>query len=384
MTAANRLFLGLGLVALIVAAALAGGAAGGVAGGGAVYWLMRDRAAAAPLTVSEAPPPASQTLPVIDVQTAVTGAVDKVAPAVVTVVNHLAESGGGFFFGSPPQQASGSGVIISAEGYIVTNKHVIANNESLEVIFRDGQRVPAALVGADDFVDLAVIKVDTPVPAAAALGNSGALKPGETVIAIGSPLGEFQNTVTVGVVSAAGRSLDTGDGFQLEDLIQTDAAINPGNSGGPLLNLAGQVIGINTLIVRGDGLSSPVAEGLGFAIASNTVQALSDQLIAQGYVVRPYLGVSWEPVTPPVAQAYRLPVEWGVYLTEVNNFGPAAQAGLREADIITALGSEAIGEDNPFINILLRLAPGDQVEVIYMREGQSQTTTVTLGERPRP
>ena len=300
MTLAKRIILGLGLIVLLGVAALVGG----ITGGGAVYWAMRSQSSLeADAPVNALPPSVSQTLPVVDVQTAVTDSVDKVAPAVITVINHLSEDSSNSFFGTSHQQASGSGVIVTKEGYIVTNWHVINASQGLEVIFRDGQRVPASLVGADEFADLAVIKVDVPVPAVAALGNSSVLKPGETVIAIGSPLGEFQNTVTVGVVSATGRLLDTGDGFQMEDLIQTDAAINPGNSGGPLVNLSGQVIGINTLVVRGDIQSNALAEGLGFAIASNTVSALSNQLISQGYITRPYLGINWQPINPSVASA---------------------------------------------------------------------------------
>lgn len=380
MISAKRLILAFGLLALLGATALAGG----IAGGGAVYWMMRSQSALTQVPgMNEIPSPGSQTLPVVDVQTAVTDSVDKIAPAVITVINHLSDDSNNSFFGSNHQEASGSGVIISTEGYVVTNWHVINGSRSLEVIFRDGQRVPASLIGADEFVDLAVIKVDVPVPAVAILGSSSALKPGETVIAIGSPLGEFQNTVTVGVVSATGRSLDTGDGFQMEDLIQTDAAINPGNSGGPLVNLSGQVIGINTLVVRGDGQSNAIAEGLGFAVASNTVSALSNQLISQGYITRPYLGINWQPITPNVARAYNLPVDWGVYITELSNFGPAAQAGLRQGDIVTAINDDAIAENNPFINILLRLTPGENVQVTFVRDGKTQATMVTLGERPR-
>ncbi len=380
MNTAKRIILGIGLLALLGATALAGG----VAGGGAVYWIMQSQSNPTQVTsTSETPLPISQTLPIVDVQTAITASVDKIAPAVITVINHLSDDSNDPFSNSVHQEASGSGVIISSEGYIVTNWHVINGGQSFEVIFRDGQRVAASLVGADEFADLAVIKVDAPVPAVASLGSSSALKAGETVIAIGSPLGEFQNTVTVGVVSATGRSLSTGDGFQMEDLIQTDAAINPGNSGGPLVNLSGQVIGINTLVVRGDGGSNAIAEGLGFAIASNTVSALSNQLISQGYIARPYLGINWQPVTPAIAQAYSLPVEWGVYITKLSNFGPAARAGLRQGDIITAIGDDTVAESNPFINVLLRLAPGENVQVTFVRDGQTQTTTVTLGERPR-
>jgi S1-C subfamily serine protease len=369
MTTSRSTGAGLRILILLTIAALIGG----VVGGGVVFSIMGRQPTPPQVSGVNVPPsPVLQNLPVVDVETAITSAVEKVAPAVVTVINHL--SG---------QEASGSGVIIAADGYIVTNQHVINGFESLEVIFRDGQRVSASLVGADEFVDLAVIKVDVPVPAVAILGSSGVLKPGEAVIAIGSPLGEFQNTVTVGVVSATGRSLDTRDGFQMEDLIQTDAAINPGNSGGPLVNLAGQVIGINTLVVRGDVQSNAVAEGLGFAIASDTVSALSNQIVSQGYVVRPYLGINWQPINPAIASAYGLPIEWGVYITDLASSGPAAQARLRQGDIITAIDGEGISENSPFINILLRKTPGENVEVTFVRDGQTQTTTVTLGERPR-
>ena len=379
MTTIQRITLGLALVISMGIAALTGAAAGG----SVVYWALRDRLSASPAQAEGqigiqaasqiAIPTELRTLQTVDVQTAVTDAVAQVGPAVVTVINHLPFGGLESTFGSPDPdpKASGSGIIISSDGYIITNNHVVRDAESLEVIFRDGRTASATLVGTDMFADLAVIKVDSPVPAVAALGNSDTLQPGEAVIAIGSPLGEFQNTVTVGVVSATGRELDTGDGYQMEDLIQTDAAINRGNSGGPLVSLAGQVIGINTLVVRGSGFSGDVAEGLGFAIAANTVRALSDQLIAQGYVARPFLGIEWQLVTPEVARAYDLPVDWGVYITGLAEDGPAARAGLREDDIITGIGGDNIGNDSPFINVLLRRKPGENIEVSYVRKGQA-------------
>ena len=179
--------------------------------------------AAAPLT---AQPVGASTL---DQSTAVEQAAAKVGPAVVTVINDLGQG----------QQASGSGVIISADGYIITNNHVIDQNQSLQVIFADGTQVPAELVGTDVYADIAVLKVSSQVPSYASFGNSDTLKQGETVIAIGSPLGDFHNSVTVGVVSATGRTVDTSNNYQMQDLIQTDAAINHGNSGGPLVDLSG-------------------------------------------------------------------------------------------------------------------------------------------------
>jgi 2-alkenal reductase len=229
---------------------------------------------------------------------------------------------------------------------------------------------------------VAVLKIPGPVPGVAELGNSDALDPGETVIAIGSPLGDYKNTVTVGVVSATGRTLSTQEGYQLEDLIQTDAAINHGNSGGPLVNLAGQVIGINTLVVRGGGNSPDQAEGLGFAIAANTVRAVSDQLIARGYVSRPYLGITWALVTPEIAQANGLPAQWGVYVRSVGEGSPAALAGIRAGDIITQMDSTPLDGEHPFINTLLRYSPGQEVQVTLVRGAQTLTVKVTLSERP--
>jgi 2-alkenal reductase len=352
---------------LILAVGLSG-LLGAVAGGAAVFWAVRDRLAqSAPAPVEQVVQP---TLPAqtfnVDINTAIQDAVAKVSPAVVTVVT---------------DRGSGSGVIVSEAGYILTNAHVIEGARRLQAVFLDGQTVDARLVGADAIADVAVLKVDAKVPGWAELGNSDALQPGETVIAIGSPLGDFRNTVTVGVVSALGRSLETRFGYAMEDLIQTDAAINQGNSGGPLVNLAGQVVGINTLVVRGNVFSSAQAEGLGFAIASNTVKALSEQIIAQGFVSRPYLGVEWTAITPDVAQFYNLPVEWGAFVRAVGRGTPAAQAGLQAGDIITAIGGQTIDGNNRFVNVLMRFKPGERVPLTVVRNGQTLTIEVTLGER---
>jgi 2-alkenal reductase len=347
---------------------------GAAAGGAAVYVAVQDQLAAAPQALPVVAEPAAQSNTInVDINTAVQDAVARVSPAVVTVVNYAGRVA----------QGSGSGVIISPEGYAVTNNHVVEGSQSLEVIFQDGSRAPAELVGTDQFVDVAVIKINGPVPATAEFGNSDALNPGETVIAIGSPLGDFRNTVTVGVVSATGRSIDTASSYTMEGLIQTDAAINHGNSGGPLVNLAGQVIGINTLVVRGNGFTADQAEGLGFAVASNEASAVAEQLIERGYVARPYLGISWESVTPPVARRYGLGAEWGVYITSVTPGSPAQAAGLQEGDIITGLGEVTLDEGHPFINALWQHAAGDTVTLTLVRGTQTLQTSAVLGERPR-
>ncbi len=268
-----------------------------------------------------------------DIETSIVDAVQQVGPAVVTVTGTI--PGQMSFFGrSSDATVSGSGIFISDQGYILTNNHVIEGAQDIQVILSGGEQYSASLVGTDQYSDIAILKTDANVPAVASLGNSDILSPGESVIAIGSPLGEFVNTVTVGVVSATGRSIDTGSGYQIENLIQTDAAINQGNSGGPLVNLAGQVIGINTLIVR-DSNSGTVAEGLGFAIPINTAQAVASQIIQYGHLSRPYIGITFQSVTPEIAMAYHLPVQWGVYITRVTSDSPASMAGLKVGDIIT-------------------------------------------------
>ncbi len=379
----KRLVIAISLIGAMGLAAFGGAAAGGTAVFVALRQNKSDAASAAAAPATAAPQPATMALQTpsapstelrtVDVQSAITDAVAKVGPAVVTVINNLSDG----------TQASGSGVIISTDGYILTNNHVVDGEQSLSVVFQNGASAEATLTGRDPFADVAVIKVSKQVPATAELGNSDVLKPGETVIAIGSPLGDFKNTVTVGVVSATGRSIDTQSGYVMEDMIQTDAAINHGNSGGPLVNLAGQVIGLNTLVIRGNTVTGDQAEGLGFAVGANTVNAVSQQLIKQGYVSRPYLGVQWQAVTPDIAAQYNLGVKWGIYITKVASDGPAAKSGVQADDIITAIDGVTLDDTHPFINTLLKYNPGQQVELDIYRNGQTLKITVTLAERPQ-
>lgn len=357
--------------------------AGALAGGVGVYRAIR----ANPVVSADSAVPAqpaevsSQQLVVntTEVETTITKAVSKVGPAVVTVL--AVTPGQMTFFGeSSEQTSSGSGVFISEQGYILTNNHVVEGARSLQVILADGTQQPAKVVGTDIYADLAVLKMEGRVPSFAILGNSDVLKPGETVIAIGSPLGDFKNTVTTGVVSATGRSIDSGNGYQIEGLIQTDAAINQGNSGGPLVNLAGELIGINTLVVRGSGYGGAVAEGLGFAIPVNTARAVAEQIIQKGYFSRPYLGIRWQSVTPDIAARYNLPVEWGIYVTYVADNSPASQAGIEQGDIIVRMGDVSIDETHSFMNALFVHKPGDLVAVEAVRQGEKINMQVTLGE----
>ena len=386
----NRSTLTFPLVFIVALAA----ASGALTGGAAVYLAVRNSVTPTPTSifVSSIDSLKSVSTPIIavptstilepnneislatksiEITTAITEAVELISPSVVTVLN-ISRNG--------TEQGSGSGVILSDNGYLLTNDHVIAGHDTLSVVFMDGETAQATLVGSDAYADIAVLQVQPPLPGVASLGNSDVLRPGETVIAIGSPLGDFKNTVTVGVVSATGRTVDTGMGYQLEDLIQTDAAINQGNSGGPLVNLAGQVIGLNTLIVRGGSSGRLVTEGLGFAVASNTMGAISKQLIENGRVARPYLGINWESVTPRISWVYNLPVEWGIYITRVASGSAADIAGLHAGDIIVKMDDTPLDGDHPFINVLMSHQPGDTITASIVREQDLRTVTITLGE----
>jgi len=371
-------------VLLVIFVAGASALTGALTGGVAVYQLVSQKlpAAQADLVAEASQSNSAEIQPSLilnttDIQTTVTQAVESVTPAVVTVVGVI--PGQRTFFGmTGDSTVSGSGVFISEDGYLLTNNHVIADAKAITVMLADGSQQEASLVGTDIYADLAVLKTEGPVPAVARLGNSDLLNPGETVIAIGSPLGEFKNTVTVGVVSATGRAIDTGYGYSIEDLIQTDAAINSGNSGGPLVNLAGEVIGLNTLVVRNSS-SGTLAEGLGFAISVNTAQAVAEQIIQNGFFARPSLGINWEAINPRLAAYYNLPVSWGVYITEVRDGGPASQAGLEVGDIITAVDEVALDSTNSFVNLLFDHQPGDQVVVTVTRGSRTLEVQVTLG-----
>jgi 2-alkenal reductase len=371
------------IVVVAGTAALTGAAVGGFA----VFRAVQQQ--------SSLPAPIQQILPAnntnpsqtlvlnnTDIETAITQSVQKVGPAVVTVVGTI--PGQTTFFGpTGDQTVSGSGFFISEQGYILTNNHVVDGTKEVKIVLSDGTEQKVTIVGTDQYSDIAVLKTDGKVPAIASLGNSDKLDPGESVIAIGSPLGNFKNTVTVGVVSATGRSIDTGNGYQIEDLIQTDAAINHGNSGGPLVNLAGQVIGINTLVVRNTN-SGDVAEGLGFAIPINTAQAIAQQIIRVGYFSRPYMGINFQPVTPAIAARYNLSAQWGVYVMKVAEGSPASAAGLQQADIITKVGDVTLDETHSYVNALFTFKPGDTITLDVMRDGKDVQVQVRLGEATHP
>ncbi|MFN8384735.1 MAG: trypsin-like peptidase domain-containing protein [Anaerolineales bacterium] len=372
-------------VLLVVVVAAGSALTGAVAGGYAVYRVASQKqAVSSPIgntTVSSTnhTPEQSFTISSTDIETDITKSVQKVGPAVVTIVGTV--PGQQTIFGMTSDgKVSGSGFFISDQGYIVTNNHVVDGTKDVSIILSDGTEQSATIVGTDPYSDIAVLKTDGTVPATVTLGNSDLLKPGESVIAIGSPLGDFKNSVTVGVVSATGRSIDTGQGYTVEGLIQTDAAINQGNSGGPLVNLAGEVIGVNNMIVRGSGSGNVVAEGLGFAIPVNTAEAVANQIIEKGYFSRPFMGISFQAITPDIASAYHLPAKWGVYIQKVADGSPAKTAGLQEGDIIVSLNDVKMDEAHSYLNTLYTYKPGDTVSLGIIRDGKDMTLSITLGE----
>jgi 2-alkenal reductase len=305
--------------------------------------------------------------------------VQKAGTAVVTVVNQLSSPVS--ISGQGPE-ALGSGVIVDSDGHIVTNNHVIAGGGTLQVIFSDGRKVNATLVGRDPISDVAILKVAGPVPAVATFGDSSAVQPGEQVVAIGSALGNFRNTVTHGIISGTDRTLNDPTGPGLTGLLQTDAPINHGNSGGPLLNLQGQVIGLNTAVVQSTGSLGDVAVGLGFAIPSNTVKQIADQLMKTGSVPRPFLGISYQSLSPQVAAYYGLNVTEGALIQSVQPGSPAEKAGLQPGDVVTAISGTTIDEEHPLAAALLNHKVGDTVQLAVTRDSQSQTLSATLVTRP--
>jgi 2-alkenal reductase len=300
--------------------------------------------------------------------------VQKVGPAVVTVINQQRARGGMLL-----EAGAGTGFIVSDQGYIITNQHVVAGGMSFEVIFADGTERPAQLVGEDRLSDLAVLQVDGPLPGTVPFGDSDSSQPGQRVLAIGSPLGSFSNTVTRGIVSAVGRDFP-GSGIYT-NLVQHDAAINPGNSGGPLLNLAGEVVGVNTLGVQRSANGSP-AQGLFFALPSNQVRDVATELIRHGRVIYPYLGVAYAPVTAQAVVELGLEAKRGVVLASIERGGPAARAGLRQNDVILAINGQPIDAGNTFSELLWPLDPGETVTLTVQRGDRIFETDATLAERP--
>ena len=314
---------------------------------------------------------------------------ERVSPAVVHITSQVITLD--FFWGPVPREGTGSGFVIDRDGHIITNNHVIENAESIEVTLADGTVVPAQVVGADPYNDLAVIKIDVPAEVLhpVELGSSANLRVGQRAIAIGNPFG-LDRTLTTGVISSLGRIIES-DGRPLGELIQTDAAINPGNSGGPLLDSHGRVIGVNTAIRSG-------AENIGFAVPVDTVKRVVPQLIATGHYEHPWLGILAYAITPGLAQALDLPVERGLLVAQIYRNSPAHQAGLRGGtkqvrvgnyrvlsggDIITAINGVPVDSmDSLTVYLESKTQVGDVVELSVIRDGQPLTIQVKLAARP--
>ena len=285
-----------------------------------------------------------------------------------------------------PATGVGSGVIYDPNGWILTNRHVVEGSDTMKVELNDGRVFNGSVYGIDTLTDLAIVKIDATGLPAIKIGDSTALKVGQLVVAIGSPLGTYTNSVTSGIVSAKGRSLTTDGNQNLNNLIQTDAAINPGNSGGPLLDAGGDVVGINTAIAAN-------SNGIGFAIPINIAKPIMAQAVAGKKLERPYLGVIYRSIDRQYATAQKLPVTDGALVIPggsgngnatpaVVPNGPADKAGVKEGDIITKVNGQAIDTDHPLDATLSEFAPGDNVTLEVLRSGQTVTLQVTLGARP--
>ncbi|WP_180270947.1 S1C family serine protease [Clostridium tertium] len=348
----------------IIAIALIAGLLGGALGGGSIYYAMRG---ANTKQQSTAITPNPQTFETVEGALTASEAFEKVAPAVVIV----SANGVTDYSGIIPQQVDGigSGFIINEEGYILTNYHVIEGAKEVVVTLSDGRDVKAKVVNYDQNQDIAMLKLsdnNVKVPAVVQLGDSDALKPGEEVLAIGTPLyKDFNQTVTGGLVSAVNRTVETSTGVKL-NLIQTDAAINPGNSGGPLINTKGEVVGINTLKISGG------AEGIGFSIPINEVKDRIDALS------KPILnlGVSIREVDEKLAKQYDM--QEGLYIVDVSEFSPAEKAGLKGGDIIVKFDGERIKTFDELRAIRDTKKEGDIVKVEVVRNGENKTFDVQL------
>jgi len=301
--------------------------------------------------------------------------VNKVMPSVVSVTTEMVAYD--VFSQEYTQAAAGSGAIIDGQGYIITNNHVVENARSVQVELSDARTFPADIVGTDALADLAVLKLDATGLPEARLGDPSQLAVGDWVVAIGNSLGEGISA-TQGIVSRLNVSVSV-KGNTLRDLIQTTAAINPGNSGGPLVTMRGEVVGVTSVKVAEIGV-----EGMGYAISINTAQPIIEELIHQGYVTRPWLGVSLYTVTPFVAMMNKLSVEEGALVVEVASHSPAEAAGLEKGDVIIEFQGNKIANTNDLLQAIIESEIGDTVRITFVRDKSSKTTTAQLRESPPP
>lgn len=336
-------------------------------------------------------PQIKESVKLVEEESAVVELVEKLSPSVVTVKVKQTRTFFEFdpfdpfgFFGRPQQREQnierniGSGFFVTGDGWVVTNKHVVSATEAkYEVVTAKGDTLEISQIYRDPANDLAILKVNgggkyQPLD----LGDSDELKVGQTVIAIGTPLGEFQGSVTKGIISGLGRGIEAGSPLQgyverLDNIIQTDAAINPGNSGGPLVNIAGQVIGVNTAVASG-------AENIGFAIPINVIKDALDNFRTTGSFQRAFLGVSYRMVTRELSIMNEIPE--GAFIVEVQEGSAAEKAGIKEGDILVEFDGQRVSEKNDLAKNIGRKKAGDRIKLKIWRDGEEITTTVTLGE----
>jgi serine protease Do len=322
-----------------------------------------------------------------DLSTAISDVASTVRPAVVQVTNMQAAPGQ-FNQGAVVPAGVGTGFIYDTAGHILTNDHVVAGAQQLQVALTDKRSFPAEVVGEDPMTDLAVLQINASNLPVAQLGSSSDLRVGQWVVAIGNALGlPGGPTVTQGVVSATGRTVqepgqsNNSAGPFLFDAIQTDAPINPGNSGGPLTNLNGQVIGINTLVAT-QAEPGVAAQGIGFAIAIDTAKPIADQLVSSGHAVHPFVGIAYGPLTPGLAARLGVNATSGIVVGQVAPGSPAASAGLQQGDVITSVDGQSLDSESALAQALNRHKPGDTVSLTVVRNGQQQNVSLTLGTAP--
>ncbi len=379
----SRHKIGGGLLGAILTASLISAT---LASGG-TYLALRASGAIDPTGVSQGSPNgqvASARQPVaIQESSAIIDVAAKVSPAVVQIVSSTAAATTDPL--NPPAEGIGSGIIFDKRGWILTNRHVVAGSDKLVVHLKDGRQFDGTIYGIDTLTDLAIVKIDATGLPTAAIGDSSEIKVGQTAIAIGSPLGTYTSTVTSGIISATGRSIDV-DGGRITNLLQTDTAINPGNSGGPLLDVRGNVIGINTAIAKN-------ANGIGFAIPINIARPIMEQALAGQKLTRPYIGIRYEMLSLQRAAALKLAVHEGAYVDggqdtsgqaqpAVVPGGPADKASVRQGDIITSIEGQTIDSEHPLDSVLTQFAPGRTVTLGILRNGARVQAQITLGIRP--
>lgn len=360
------------LVILVLVACFSAGLAGGfvylrLAGGSATATINRDTANDGNTVISQD-------------EENISSVASKVGPSVVSITTK-GQATQSYYGTQQAVEGAGSGIILTSDGYILTNKHVVSGSSQLSVTTSDGTVYDdVKIVGTDPLNDLAFIKVSgVSNLTAATLGDSSSTRIGQKVVAIGNSLGEFQNTVTSGIISGKGRPISASEGNSVEtltDLIQTDAAINPGNSGGPLVNLSGQVIGINTAVAED-------AQSIGFSIPINSAKGVIKNLQKTGKVERAYLGVNYMSITPEIAKQYNLPTKEGAYVVASNgqsvvSGSPADKAGMKDKDIITKVGDLKVGEHGSVSSLIGEYATGEKVQLTIIRAGKTITVDVTL------